>query len=76
MTDTLLTFLDPYMLIIIPVVGFNRPNMDAEMTYLKKNKIDEAIHNKLSKKDVYGTDMHNIYNIILCQTNKQLQDKA
>ena len=46
------------------------------MTYLEKNNIDEAIRQKLRKKDVYESDMHNIYNLIVGQTNEQLQDKA
>ena len=46
------------------------------MTYLKKKNIDEAIHQKLRKKDFYESDMHNIYNLIVGQTNKQLQEKA
>ena len=46
------------------------------MNYLKKKNIDKAIHQKLSKKDVYETYRHNIYNIILVQTNKQPQEKV
>ena len=40
------------------------------MIYLKRDNIDEDIHQKLRKKDVYETDMYNIYNIIVGQTNK------
>ena len=43
------------------------------MTYLKNKNICEAIHQKLRKKYVDETEMHNIYNLILGQTNKQLQ---
>ena len=43
------------------------------MTYLEKNNIDEAIRQKLSKKDVYETDMHKIYNLIMVHTNDQPQ---
>ena len=46
------------------------------MTYLEKNNIDEAIREKLRKKDVYELDMHKIYNLFVSQTNKQLQEKA
>ena len=57
---------------IIPDTGTKRPKTDGKMTYLKKNNIDKDIHQKLRKKDVYETDMHNIYNIIVGQTNKKL----
>ena len=30
----------------------------------------------MSKKDVYKSDMHKIYNIIIGQMNEQLQEKA
>ena len=46
------------------------------MTYLKNKNIDKAIRQKLSKKDIYETDMHKIYNIIVGQTNNQLKEKA
>ena len=42
------------------------------MTYLKKNYIYEDIHQKLRKKYVYETDMHKIYNLIVDQTNEQI----
>ena len=45
------------------------------MTYLKNKNIGEAIYQKLRNKDVYETDMHKIYNIIVVQKNKQLQEK-
>ena len=35
------------------------------MTYLKKNNIDEATHQNMKKKDVYESDMHKIYKIIV-----------
>ena len=44
-----------------------------EMTYLKNKTINEAICQKLKKKDVYKTDMYKIYNLILNQKNKKLQ---
>ena len=46
------------------------------MTYLEKNNIDEVIRQNLRKKDVYKSDMHKIYNLIVGQTNKPLQEKA
>ena len=46
------------------------------MTYLKKENIDKAICQKLGKKDVYENDVHNIYNLIMVQTNKKLQGTA
>ena len=60
----------------IPDTGSKRPKADGKMTYLKNNNIDKDIHHKLRKKDVYETDMHNIYNIIVGQTKEQLQEKA
>ena len=42
----------------------------------QKNYIDEAIFQNLRKKDVYKSDMHKIYNIIVVQMNEQLQEKA
>ena len=54
-------------------LGIERPETDGEMTYLEKNNINEFIRQKLRKKDVYQLDMHNIYNLIVGQTNKQLQ---
>ena len=38
--------------------------------------VNEAIRQKLRKKDVYESDMHNIYNLIVGQKNEQLQEKA
>ena len=58
---------------IIPDTGVERLKMDMEMTYLKNKTINEAICQKLKKKDVYKTDMYKIYNLILDQKNKQLQ---
>ena len=64
------TFPNPEMPTTIPETGAKRPNTYGKMTYLKKNNIDEDIHQKLRKKDVYETDMHNIYNNMVGQTNK------
>ena len=76
MNKTLDTFPDPDMPSIIPYMGADYPKTETEVTYPKKNNIDEAIHQKLSKKDVYKTDMNKIYNIILGQTNDKLQKKV
>ena len=46
------------------------------MTYLYKKYIDEAIRQKLRKKDIYESDMHKIYNLLVGQTNKKLQENA
>ena len=45
------------------------------MTYLK-NKNNEPIRQKMSRKDVYESYMQKIYNPIAGQTNEQLQEKA
>ena len=46
------------------------------MTYRKSKYIEEAISQKIKKKDVYQTDTHKIYNLIVGQINKRLQEKA
>ena len=61
---------------IIHEMGVKCPKMDTEMTYLKKKTIDKAIRQKIGNKDVYKTDMHKIYNLILGKKNEQLQKKA
>ena len=76
MTETPSTFPKPEMTTIIPDTVDGRPKTDGEITYLKKNNIDEAICQKLRKKDVYKTEIHKIYNILVGQTNEQFQDKA
>ena len=53
-----------------------RPKTDGEMTYLEEKNINEAIRQKLRKNDVYKSDMQKIYNMIVGQTNEQLQEKA
>ena len=63
---------DPEMPTIIPDTIVNHPKTDAEMTYLKNNIIHEATYQKLRNKDMYETNMHNIYNLIVDHTNKQL----
>ena len=42
------------------------------MTYLINKSIEESIHLKMRKKDVYETDMHKIYKIIVGKINDQL----
>ena len=46
------------------------------MTYLRKKYINEAIRQNLRKKDVYKSDMHKIYNLVVRQMNEQLQEKV
>ena len=76
MTETPATLPNPEIPTIIPDTGVERLKTDVEMTYLENNSIDETIQYKLRKKDFYETDMYKIYNLILGQTNKQLQEKA
>ena len=68
MTETAATFPDPEMP-TITFLGIELPKTDREMTYLEKKNIDETIRQELRKKDVYKSDMHNIYNLIVYQTN-------
>ena len=72
MTETADNFPYPDMPTITDL-GIGHPKTDGEMTYVEKKNIDESIQQKLRKKDVYESDMHKIYNLILVQTNKQLQ---
>ena len=59
MTETAANFPDPKMP-TINKLNTERPKTDGEMTYLDKKNIDEAIRQKLRKKDVYESDMHKI----------------
>ena len=59
MTETSAKFPDPKMP-TINELGTERPKTDGYMTYLGKKNIDEAIRQKLKKKDVYESDMHKI----------------
>ena len=52
MTETSANFPDPEMPTITEL-GTERPKTDEEMTYPEKKSIDEAIRQKLWKKDVY-----------------------
>ena len=72
MTETASNFPDPAMPTITEL-GTERPKTDVEMTYIENKNTDEAIRQKLRKKDVYESDMQKIYNIIVVQTNEQLQ---
>ena len=69
MTKTLENFPDTEMPTIVPNMDVERPEMDTEMTYLEKKKIDKSISQKPRNKDVYETDMHKIYNLVLDQKN-------
>ena len=60
MNETPETFPYPEIPTIIPETGVERPKMDTDTAYLKNNNIDEAVRQKLRKKDVYDTEMHNI----------------
>ena len=73
MTKTLEKFTDPEMPTIIPEMGTESPKTDVETTYPKEKNIDEAIHQKLRNKDVYETDMHKIYNIIVGKKNEHFR---
>ena len=59
MTETAANLPDPEMHTITEL-GTERPKTDGDMTYLEKKNIDEAICQKLRKKDVYESDMHKI----------------
>ena len=61
---------------IIPDTGVVYPKTDAEMNHIKNKNTDVAICQKRRKKDVYETYMYNIYNIIVGQTNKKIQEKS
>ena len=76
MTETLSTFPDPDLPTNILDSGIERMKTYAEMTYIYKKISDEVICQNLKKKDVYKSDMHKIYNLIVGQTDEQLQDKT
>ena len=67
-TETVATFPDPEMPTITNL-GTKCLKIDGDMTYLK-NTINEAILQKLRKKDVYESYIHKIYNLIVGQTNE------
>ena len=54
---------------MIPDMGIERLKTDAEMTYLEKKNIYEAICQKQKKKDLYETYMYKIHNLIVGQKN-------
>ena len=57
-------------------MGAKRLNTYGKMTYLKMKNIDKAIRQKPSKKNVYKTERHNIYNLIVGHNNDQLKKKS
>ena len=75
MTETAANFPDQEMTTITEF-GTERPKTDGEMTYLKKKNINEAIHQKFRQEDVYELYMQKICNLIVVQTNEELQQKA
>ena len=72
MTKTMTAFPDPYMPTIVTGNEYGLPKTDSDMTYLEEKNIDEAIHQKIWKRDKYETNVHKIYNIIVGKTNEQL----
>ena len=74
MTETLATSPNLKILTTIPNSDIERPKTDSDINYLKNKNIDEAIRQKLRNKDVYESDMHKIYSIIVGQTNEQLKN--
>ena len=75
MTETPETSPNPYMPTITHL-GIENPKIDADMTYLEKKSIDEAICQNLRKKGNYQSNMYKIYNLIVGQTNEKLQGKV
>ena len=61
---------------IIPDKGIKRPKTETDVNYLENRSIDKAIRQKLRNKDMYETDLHKIYNLIVGQTNEKFQEKA
>ena len=49
--------------------------MERWPTLWENKNINEAIRQKLRKKYIYEPDIHNIYNLLVVQTNEQLQEK-
>ena len=76
MTKIPATLPDTEMPTITPDMGIEHPKTDVDMTYIEKKSIDEDIRQKLRKKDLYKTYMHNIYNLIVGQTTDKLQENA
>ena len=70
MTKTPLTLLEPEIPITIPGMGTKHPNIGEDMTYQKKKNIHKSICQKMRKKDVYETNMQNIYNLSVGKKNK------
>ena len=76
MNETPATFPDPEMTTVIPDTGADHPKTYVQMSYLKNKINGEAICQELRKEDIYGKDIHKIYNLMLGQKNKQIQEKA
>ena len=76
MTDTPVTFLDPYIPTIMSDTGYENPKTDLETIYLENINIDEFIRQKPRKKYLYESNMHNICNPIVGHNNEQLQEKV
>ena len=72
MNETAATLSDPYIPIVADL-GTERPKIDAERTYLEKIIPMKQSKKNLRNKDVYESYMHKIYNLIVSQTNEQLQ---
>ena len=62
---------NPDMPTIIPDTVANHTKTDVDMTYLKNNNIDDAIHQKLRKRDKYDTNMYKMYNLVVGKTNEK-----
>ena len=69
MTETPATFPGPEIPTILADMGTELPKTEAKMTHLEKKNTNKAILQKMRKKYVYKTDMHNIYNLIVGQNN-------
>ena len=74
-TETPSTFPEPDIP-TIPDLVIEHPKTDAEINYIERKNIDEAIHKNLSKKDFYESNMQNIYNIIVGQMNYHSQERS
>ena len=76
MIDIQANFSDTWMPTIIPDAAFEHPKTDVDMTYLKKNNIDESFRQKMRNKDVYKNNTRNKYINIVGHKNEQPQEKA
>ena len=76
MIETPATFPGPGISRTIHDLFIKLPKIYAEMTYLENNNTNEAIRKNPGNKDVYESGMHNIYNLVVGQTNETLQEKS